>query len=59
MALGNLKETDNMSHLDICICFVLQMNIGTLAERVKQSEDKAREEADKLASTSSASKDKS
>jgi len=34
------------------------MNIGTLAERVKQSEDEARAEAEMLASSSSTSKDK-
>lgn len=58
MALSNLKESDNMSHVDICICFVFQINIGTVVERVKRSEEEVREEARELASTSSASKGK-
>ena len=36
----------------MCFCFALQMNIGTLAERVRQSEEEALEEARQFAAVS-------
>ena len=42
-----------------CTSFVLHINIGTVAERIEQSEDEAKEEAPRSASTSSISDDKS
>ncbi len=35
MALGKVKESIKMRHANICIYFVVQINIGSVAEREK------------------------
>ncbi len=58
MVLGKVQESVKVHHINICIYSVLQANIDSVSEIVKQNEEESNEEANKLASTLTTSNNK-
>ncbi len=58
MVLGKVQDSVKIHHINICIYFVLQANIDSVPEILKQNEEESKEEANKLDSTLITSNDK-